>query len=74
MDRLTSAQLVLRCRCGTPSAFAVACGLAADRLAVTTGECDAAVAEYQREWDAAGVRHAPQGAAGDPPQRERGPA
>jgi hypothetical protein len=39
---------------GTPDEFAAACNRAADQLAITTAECNAAIAKYRREWDEAG--------------------
>ncbi len=52
--RVTDAQEKLRAKHGDPDEFAIACNRAADRLMISTEECDAGVEKYRREWLAAG--------------------
>lgn len=54
LPKVTEAQEKLRAKYGTPDEFANACNRAADRLMITTEECDAGVEKYRREWMEAG--------------------
>lgn len=54
-SKLTPAQKKLKKAHGTPEEFANACNQAADRLYITTLECEAGIVKYYREWAEAGA-------------------